>query len=61
MCKSDAVFLLTKGPEATHLLRRELLITDEHKVKARPESGKTPIVKRVTIKTLDWIKKGEEK
>ena len=61
VCKSDSVFLLTKGPEATHLPRGALLITEEHQVKARPESGKTPIVRRVTIKTLDWIKKGGRK
>ena len=34
MCKSDSVFLLTKGPEATHLPRGALLITEEHQVKA---------------------------
>ena len=40
VCTSDAVFLLTKGPEVIRLPRGALLITEEHKVKARPESGK---------------------
>lgn len=33
------------------------MITDEHKVSARSEFGKTSIFKRIIIKALDWIKK----
>lgn len=33
------------------------MITDEHKVSARSEFGKTSVFKRIIIKALDWIKK----